>query len=190
MKVKIIVAYTNKGRVIGDGDKIPWYLPEDFKHFKESTMNCPIVMGRRTWDSLPEKFKPLPNRLNYVVSRKKTGPRSCLMGIPTIDPKKEPLYVRDLGVALGEMHARPDYIEDNLGCKSDSFWIIGGQQIYEYALKKKWVHEIVATEVKKDYKGDKFFPELEGEWTREVEFDNDDFQIVRYKTDQCELELG
>ncbi len=56
-------------RIIGNAGDIPWYLPNDFKHFKEITMGHPIIMGRKTWDSLPEKVRPLAGRNNIIVSR-------------------------------------------------------------------------------------------------------------------------
>ncbi|GAB3080042.1 dihydrofolate reductase [Corynebacterium aquatimens] len=58
-------------RVIGDGHGMPWYLPEDLKHFKETTLGHPVIMGRRTWESLP--FRPLPSRPNHVVSSREPG---------------------------------------------------------------------------------------------------------------------
>lgn len=59
--------------VIGDGTDMPWYLPEDLKHFKELTLGAPVIMGRNTWESLPEKARPLPGRANYVMSHRLAG---------------------------------------------------------------------------------------------------------------------
>ena len=61
--------------IIGDGEDMPWHLPEDLKHFKDTTSGHPIIMGRRTWESLP--FKPLPNRKNIVISSREAGAWSC-----------------------------------------------------------------------------------------------------------------
>jgi dihydrofolate reductase len=66
--VKLIWAQANS-RVIGRGNDIPWQLPEDMAHFKELTLGQTVVMGRLTWESLPERFRPLPGRRNVVVSR-------------------------------------------------------------------------------------------------------------------------
>lgn len=55
--------------VIGAGGGMPWHVPEDLAHFKEVTLGAPVIMGRRTWDSLPERFRPLPGRENIVVTR-------------------------------------------------------------------------------------------------------------------------
>lgn len=154
MKIKAIVAYTKEGRVIGDGDKIPWYLPEDFKHFKESTMNCPVVMGRKTYESLPDKFKPLPKRINYVVTR---SPTDYPLGL---DPKTQPIYIRTLEAALSDPFLRPTFVSTVLGVVPENIWVIGGQQIYEKAIEDELLDEVIATEVKKEYNGDKFFQSL------------------------------
>lgn len=59
--------------VIGDGRGMPWHVPEDLAHFKSTTLGCPVVMGRGTWESLPERFRPLPGRPNYVLSSRESG---------------------------------------------------------------------------------------------------------------------
>ena len=58
-----------RGGVIGKDGAMPWHLPEDLAHFKRTTLGCPVIMGRKTWDSLPPKFRPLPGRRNIVVTR-------------------------------------------------------------------------------------------------------------------------
>lgn len=58
-----------RGGVIGAGGGMPWHVPEDLAHFKEVTLGAPVIMGRRTWDSLPERFRPLPDRENIVITR-------------------------------------------------------------------------------------------------------------------------
>ena len=69
MQISLIVAIAENG-VIGDGSKIPWHLPGDMKRFKELTTKNAVIMGRKTWDSLPQKFRPLPGRRNIILSRK------------------------------------------------------------------------------------------------------------------------
>ncbi|MDO5032697.1 dihydrofolate reductase [Corynebacterium sp.] len=59
--------------IIGDGTVMPWHVPEDLKHFKEVTMGAPVIMGRRTWESLNPRFRPLPGRENIVLSRQEPG---------------------------------------------------------------------------------------------------------------------
>lgn len=59
--------------IIGDGEQMPWHVPEDLAHFKEVTLGSPVIMGRRTWESLPTKFRPLPGRENFVLSTRQAG---------------------------------------------------------------------------------------------------------------------
>lgn len=59
--------------VIGDGEGMPWHLPEDLRHFKEVTLGAPVVMGRRTWTSIPPRFRPLPGRENFVLTSREPG---------------------------------------------------------------------------------------------------------------------
>ena len=68
MSIAIVAAVARNG-VIGADGGLPWHLPEDLAHFKEVTLGAPVVMGRRTWDSLPLRFRPLPGRRNIVVTR-------------------------------------------------------------------------------------------------------------------------
>ena len=68
MRIHLIYARARNG-VIGRNNTLPWHLPEDMAHFKATTAGCPVVMGRKTWDSLPPKFRPLPGRTNLVVTR-------------------------------------------------------------------------------------------------------------------------
>ncbi|QGU02581.1 Dihydrofolate reductase [Corynebacterium kalinowskii] len=59
--------------IIGDGVDMPWHLPEDLKHLKATTLGSPVIMGRATWESIPERFRPLPGRENYVLSSREPG---------------------------------------------------------------------------------------------------------------------
>ena len=72
MKLHLIYARAANG-VIGVNNTLPWHLPEDLAHFKRHTLGCPVIMGRKTWDSLPPKFRPLPGRLNLVSRASRIG---------------------------------------------------------------------------------------------------------------------
>ena len=69
-RITLIVARARNG-VIGRDGALPWQLPEDMAHFKRTTMGQPVIMGRKTWDSIPEKFRPLQGRLNIVITHQK-----------------------------------------------------------------------------------------------------------------------
>lgn len=136
--IKCVVAYS-RNRVIGKDNTLPWHLPADLQHFKKNTLGQPIVMGRKTWQSLG---RPLPGRRNVVVSR---DPGFQATGAEVFNSLEQAI------AACGN---------EPVVC------IIGGAQIFTDALPI--MHEIIATEVHADVDGDVFFPELPaGKW-REV----------------------
>lgn len=137
--VQIVVAYA-RNRVIGRDNDLPWKLPGDLAHFKRVTMGCPIIMGRKTWESLG---RPLPGRLNVVISR-------------------NPHYIAE-GATLCAS------VEDALrACNHTArACIIGGEQLFRDALPL--VDEIVATEIHADIEGDTFFPTLQTQEWEEIE---------------------
>lgn len=137
MRIGIIYARARNG-VIGKDNTIPWRLPEDMKHFKAVTLGSPVVMGRKTWDSLPPKFRPLPGRRNVVVTRQADW--------------------------SAEGAERAASLEDALAlCQgSEAVWIAGGAQIYRQALALAHIAEI--TVIDADFDGDALAPELGPEW--------------------------
>lgn len=154
-----IVSY-DENRCIAKDGKIPWHISEDMQHFKDTTGTCPLIMGRKTWDSLP--VKPLPKRTNIVVSRTK---HEMLFYSPI-----EPFWVTSLDAALRlVMNTEPD---------SDVF-IIGGGEIYKEALDKGLVHKVIASEIKGSFEGDTCFPELPG-WKSEVKKEFEEFVVKEY----------
>ncbi|PIY28207.1 MAG: dihydrofolate reductase [Comamonadaceae bacterium CG_4_9_14_3_um_filter_60_33] len=140
MKLNLILARARNG-VIGANNALPWHLPEDMAHFKRTTLGCPVIMGRKTWDSLPVKFRPLPGRLNVVVTRQ-------------IDWRGEgAVVVNSLEAACA-------------ACPADSTaWVIGGAELYAQALALASC--AVVTELDADFEGDAFAPHFGPEW-REV----------------------
>ena len=132
-------------RVIGKDGVMPWHLPEDLAHFKRTTLKYSVIMGRRTWDSIPSRFRPLPGRRNIVVTRQADWHHDGAD------------RAADLGQALQL-------------CADDArVWIIGGAQIYAQALPL--ADELVVTEIDADFEGDAFAPALGPEW-REVARDS------------------
>ena len=137
MQLHLIFARTANG-VIGQDNALPWHLPEDLAHFKRITLGCPVIMGRKTWDSLPSQFKPLPGRRNVVVSRQTHFDAS------------------------GAEHARSLQAAMDL-CASDAHvWVIGGAQMYAQALPL--AHSAVVTEIEMQCAGDAFAPAFESHW--------------------------
>ena len=129
-RLTLVVAYSDN-RVIGRDNALPWKLPGDLAHFKRTTLGSPIIMGRKTWESLG---RPLPGRANIVISR---NPAYCAPGAQVVP---------DLDAAVR-------------ACGNvDDAYVIGGAQIYAQALAR--ASRIVATEVHAQVEGDAFFPYL------------------------------
>ncbi len=132
--VNIIVAVADNW-CIGKNGALPWRIPEDMKRFKELTSGHPVIMGRKTWESLPEEFRPLPNRTNIVVTRQSD------YHLPT---------GVELAVSLEQAltnHEREDV------------FVIGGAQIYAAALPL--AQHLYVTHVAKTVDGDAFFPAID-----------------------------
>lgn len=108
-------------RVIGRDGTMPWHVPEDLAHFRAHTHGHPVIMGRRTWESFPARFRPLPGRTNIVVSRTLTATEEAGAELRAAGA----VVVPDFGAALAAA-AEAD------GC--DTVWVIGGATLYEQAL--------------------------------------------------------
>jgi dihydrofolate reductase len=136
-RLHLIYARAAKG-VIGANNTLPWHLPEDLAHFKRHTLGCPVIMGRKTWDSLPTKFRPLPGRLNLVVTLQPDWQAQGAQAAASLQD------------ALAQCGEAPDA------------WVIGGAQIYAQALPL--AHSVVVTEIDLQVDGDAFAPELDAAW--------------------------
>ena len=143
MKLHLIYARARNG-VIGKDNQMPWHLPEDLAHFKRVTLGQPVIMGRKTWDSLPPRFRPLPGRRNLVLTRQ---PDWQAEGAERCDSLDE---------ALARCADAPEV------------WVIGGAQLYAQALPR--AQRVVVTEIARDFEGDAWAPVLGAEW-RETQRD-------------------
>ena len=130
--------------VIGMKGQMPWHLPEDLAHFKRTTLGHPVIMGRKTWDSLPPKFRPLPGRMNVVTSSDTATCENL--------KKNGALPAQNMREAL--------LICEQSGC--GEVWVIGGAQIYAQALPL--AHKLVITEIDVAFEGDAFAPVLGAQW--------------------------
>jgi len=149
MEVSIIVAYCKKSRGIGKDNGLPWHLKGDMAHFKKKTSNCvpqpinSVIMGRNTWESIPDKFRPLPRRNNIVISN--SG---------KIDAEKE-------GCILAT--SLTDAIKQAQNLNSHNTFVIGGAQLYNEAIHHPKVTSIITTEIYQLYDCDTFFPDIKKE---------------------------
>jgi len=142
-RINLIFARAANG-VIGANGTMPWHLPEDLAHFKQTTGGAPVIMGRKTWDSLPPRFRPLPGRRNIVVTRQDDWKAE---GAQRAGSLQEAL-------SLCEESQVPDV------------WIIGGAQIYAEA--EPLAQQAVVTEIARNYDGDAHAPELSASEWRET----------------------
>jgi len=131
-----LVAAMDRNRLIGNKNKLPWHLPADFAHFKSVTMGKPVVMGRKTWDSIG---KPLPGRTNIVLSR---NPGAQIDGAVCVGSFDEAMAVVP---------------------EAEEIMVIGGSTIYEMLLPL--ANRLYITYVDAEFEGDSWFPEFdEGQW--------------------------
>jgi len=146
-KISIIVA-ASKNLVIGKNGDLPWHLPSDLKYFKEKTTNSTVVMGRNCWDSIPDKYKPLPNRKNIVITR-----TNLVLNGATIK--------NNLNDYLDEL------INDGL---DNEVFIIGGAQIYNECFK--FAHKLYFTNINSEIEGDVYLKGFDAnEWLLNSETD-------------------
>ena len=136
-RLHLIFARSANG-VIGKEGGLPWHLPEDLAHFKRVTSGHPVLMGRKTWDSLPPRFRPLPGRMNIVVTRQPGWQADGALRAASLD---EALLLVPSGADA---------------------WVIGGADIYREALPL--AHSAVVTEIDADFDGDAHAPQLGPHW--------------------------
>ncbi|MBN9214045.1 MAG: dihydrofolate reductase [Microbacterium sp. SCN 70-200] len=126
-----------RGRVIGRDGGMPWHVPEDLAHFRAKTTGAPVIMGRRTWDSFPERFRPLPGRRNIVVTRN---------GAWEADGAER---ASSLDTALALVASAPDA------------WVIGGAGLFAEAIERADVLEVTELDLE-IADGDTFAPDRSG----------------------------
>ena len=142
----VLIAAMARNRVIGRAvngvGTLPWHLPEDLAHFRAATRGHAVIMGRKTWDSLPARFRPLPGRRNLVVTRNTAWHAEGA----------------DTAFSLDEALARVT--------GDDCVFVIGGAELYATALPL--AHTLMLTEIDADIAGDTHFPAFAGEGFAEV----------------------
>lgn len=158
-----LIAIVARNGVIGHQNALLWRLPEDQQYFRRVTTGHPVIMGRRTWDSLPERFRPLPGRRNIVVTRQ-AGWQAA---------GAEAAHSLEQALSMAQGAAR--------------IFVIGGAELYAAALPR--ADELLLTEIDRDYEGDVSFPTWDRNAFDEVARDphraappNDfDFAFVTYQ---------
>ena len=127
-----------RGGILGADGGMPWHVPEDMAYFKRITAGSAVIMGRRTWESFPERFRPLPNRRNIIVTRDRS-------------------FRATGGETAGSL-------DEAYRLAGEDAWVIGGGQIYAQAMER--LVEISVTEIDLDVEGDTRAPRIGPEWIR------------------------
>ncbi len=139
-----LVAAVSDNDVIGNDGKLPWSLPDDLKHFHDLTVGHPVIMGRKTYESIPEKRRPLPDRLNIVLTRQAMDIPDCTV-------------VHSLAEALS-------FLQSTI--QSSEVFVIGGAEVYREAIPL--AQRMYLTRIHALVDGDAFFPDVDWDEWREV----------------------
>ena len=152
----VIIAAVARNRVIGKDNRLLWNIPEDMAHFKALTSGHTVVMGRKTWESLPPRFRPLPGRRNIVISRQ---PDYAAPGAEVADSLENALKLASTAAVV---------------------FVIGGEQIYTQAMAVADRLEI--TEVNLAPEGDAWFPEIAAvDWEQTAKTEGSGFAFVTWR---------
>ncbi|MFK8037440.1 MAG: dihydrofolate reductase [Crocinitomicaceae bacterium] len=152
--VKLIVAKGSNNEIGKDNDLI-WHLPADMRFFTQSTKGHIVIMGRKNWDSIPLKYRPLSNRINAVVTHNRK-------------------FSHDDCDVFHSVEAAINHYKENT---DKEIFIIGGAQIYKYCLDHNLIDEMLVTFIHQNFDADAFFPDFEPEkWQKEM--------LIDYKKDE------
>ena len=162
-----MIAAVAKNRVIGKNNQLIWNLPKDMKFFMDSTMGKFIITGRKNYESIPEKYRPLKNRTNIIVTR---NHNYLAEGCTIVNSISD-------GINLAIEHGE------------EECFIIGGGQIYQQALEGNMVDKLYITHVDGEFEGDTFFPEVDyNNWKSTLVMSNEadqknplDFSVIIYE---------
>ncbi len=141
MIISLIVAVA-KNRVIGKDNQLIWHLPKDMKFFMDTTNHHPVIMGRKNFESIPEKYRPLKNRDNIIITRNKD-------------------YTADGCVVVHSIEDSVKHVKKNI--KTDELFIIGGGEIYKKSLELDLIDRMYITHIETAFDGDTLFPEINQE---------------------------
>jgi dihydrofolate reductase len=152
----VVIAAVARNRVIGRDNRLLWNIPEDMAHFRKLTTGHTVLMGRKTWESLPPRFRPLPNRRNIVISRQADY---AAPGAEVADSLENALKLASTAVTV---------------------FVIGGEQIYAQAMGI--ADRLEVTEVDLEPEGDAWFPEIAAvDWEKAAKTEGAGFAFLTYR---------
>lgn len=148
--ITLVVAYNCHNLIADENGNIPWKIKEDLRYFRQQTWEKTCIMGRKTWDSLPESYRPLPNRNNIIITRDTTS--FCRENFNLFTKENSNCYAVscvDVALQIGKILQKEIYV-------------VGGGEIYKYFLDKNLSLKIIASEIKnyQEYNQGVFFPNL------------------------------
>lgn len=169
MKIFAIAAL-DESRVIGNEGKLPWHIPEDLKRFSGLTKGHTVLMGRKTYVSIPEKVRPLPGRLNLVCTKS-----SEILTAIVPEKNAEVRVVADLEYFF--RNTFPTLNSSTL--RGEILWVLGGSEIYEKSLP--FLDGLEITRVKGQHEGDVYFPEFESLFELKTKEEHPTFSFERWE---------
>lgn len=139
-----LIAAVAENQVIGVNNDLPWHLPDDMKHFMNTTKGHHVIMGRKNYESIPDRYRPLPERTNIVVTRQKKYKAQGCMVVNTLDE----------ALKIPEEHGEKEA------------FVIGGAEIFRLCIDR--ADKMILTEIQATVKGDTFFPRFDKRDWKEV----------------------
>jgi dihydrofolate reductase len=176
-----LIAAMDEDRLIGLGEELPWRLPEEQRHFRETTTGYVVVMGRKTWlsmapppagaGSVENHPRILPERVNYVVTRDADAWAAQIGG--NTDATFGPHFVPTVELAISNARKRfPDF--------AGEIFILGGREIYELVLRRNLIDRMLISHVRGKHIGDVYFPPFGEEWVGRSVKQDETFEVIEY----------
>jgi dihydrofolate reductase len=172
--LSLIAAIGAGNRALGKDGQLLWQIPDDLKRFKALTSGHPVIMGRKTWESLPEKFRPLPERLNIVVTRQ-DGYEAA--GAEVCASLEKAFEVARASEETRAAEGGADSSEDSSQTPNEIF-VIGGGELYKEALP--FADKLYLTLIDEEKDGDVFFPDYETTFTKTLSQESHEYNGLHY----------
>lgn len=175
-RISVVVAI-GRNRVLGKDNQLLWHIPDDLKRFKRLTLGHPIIMGRKTFESIISMIgKPLPGRTNIVVTRDPGFISRCHLNIGNFAQQRHSSYQGEALIIVSSIKDAIEKAKDAPG--GEEIFIGGGGQIYAEALPL--VDKLYLTLIEDDKEGDSYFPPYESEFTKKVFEESHEHDGLKY----------